>query len=101
MNHIGMPEILGDFDGYPAKFTVTLGVVGVVAAATTVQPVTIEIGRVIDEEIAHTAEDTAVGDRRDAQLAAPRNRYAGHHHAGDFGAAIPGTHHGDLVTAGH
>src|SRR5258708_18772506 len=98
VNHVGAPDMLGDFDGRAAKLAVTLGIVWKIAADTAVEAIAIEIGRVIDEKITHAADHGTISDSGETEArSAHRNRNAGHDHGVSLGSTLAGQHHRDLV----
>src|SRR5260370_40829150 len=98
VNHVGVADMLGDFDGRAAKPAVTLGIVWKIAADAAVEAIAIKIGRVIDEEITHPAEHGTISDGGETEArSAHRNRDAGQDHGVSLGSTVAGQYHGDRV----
>ncbi len=71
MNDIGAPEVLQAISmAAQTELAVTLGVVGIVAAAFAVETAAIEIVGIVDEEILDATEFAAVGDGREPAVSA-------------------------------
>src|SRR5262249_41844516 len=62
MEDIRRPNVLGDFDGGPAEFAVTLRIVAEFALCTAVDAVAIEISGIVDEEVADAVDGSAVSN---------------------------------------
>src|SRR6266478_1181581 len=98
MNHVGRPNMLGDFDGRAAELTVTLGVVGIIARGSAVEAIAIKIHWVVNEKITHSANHGTVRDGRKTEARpAHRNRDTGHDYGANLRSAVAGQHHRDFV----
>jgi hypothetical protein len=98
MNYVGPPHVLGNFNCDAAELAVTLGIVRIIAAGAAVEAVAIEIGGVVDEEIAHAADDRAIGNGGEAKTrAAHGNADAGHDYRTYLRAAVARQDDGDFV----
>src|SRR4029077_16006433 len=98
MNYVGMPAVLGDFDGRAAKLAVAFSVVWIIASGAAVDAIAIKIGRVVHEEIAHSADHGTIRDGwKTKARAAHRNRDAGHNHGANLRSAVARQHDRDLV----
>ena len=97
MEHVGGPCVLGKLNGGAAEFAVALGVVGVVAGRSTVEPVAIEVGGIVDKEIADSSEERAIRNGGKAQAIAERNRQTWDDRGVGSGTALSREYDGDFV----
>src|ERR1700675_75762 len=100
VEHVGGPNVFGDFDRSAAKFAVTLGVVGKISRAGAVHSFAVEVAGVVDEKIAYSVEHGAVGDGGEAQARAQGDGHAGHNHHARFDSPITGQHDGEFMALG-
>src|ERR1700730_4991700 len=84
VDYVRGPNVFGDFDRSAAEFTITLGVVGKISCAATVDSVAVKVGGIVDEKVAHTVKHGAIGNGGKAQASAQRNGHAGHNHHACF-----------------
>src|ERR1700722_13346032 len=99
MDYVWAPDMLSNFEGRAAELTVAFRVVGVIAAAAAVESIAIEVRRVVDEKIAHAADDGTVGDGWKAEArAAHGNRHTGNDDRAGFRSAVARQHYCDVMS---
>src|ERR1700730_295814 len=99
MNDIGPPDVLGNFDCRSGELTVTLSVVGVIAAGAAVEVGAIKVGGIVHEEIAHAVDHGAIGGGRKTEArTAHGNCDAGQYNGVRLRSAIAWQHHRDFVS---
>src|ERR1700693_3239218 len=100
VDHVGGPNVFGDFDRGATKFAVTLGVVEKISCAVAVNSVAVEIAGIVDEKVAHAVEHGAIGNGGKAQATAQRDGDAGHDHHACFYAPVARQDHGQFMALG-
>src|ERR1700733_4307909 len=100
VDYIGGPNVFGDFDRGAAKFAVTLGVVGKIPGAVTVNSVAVEIAGMVNEEVAHAVKHGAVGNGWKSQPTAQRNCDTGHDHHTCFYSPVARQDHSQFMALG-
>jgi hypothetical protein len=100
MKQIGLAEYLGGFQDGPAKKSKPFRVVVVVAQRSSVQGVTVEKWRVVDEVKLHAIPYAAVEHRAESVAIVERDRDAADHHLRviELGQSIPGKVDRDFVS---
>ena len=97
VENIGRPYVFGNFNGNAAEFTIALRIVRKIAERISVDPITVEVRRIIDEKVAHTIENCAVDNSRKAQSNAQRDGQTWNHKGTGLRAAVSGKHYRDFV----
>ena len=98
MNHVGGPDVFGDFDGGARKLAKAFGIVGKIARSVAVQAIAVEEAGVVDEKVSNAVKKGAVSDGRKAQAWSQGNGEAGHHLGGCSCSMIARQNHGDFAT---
>ncbi len=97
MNHVGLPDLLGQLDRRARELRETLGIVGVIPSGQAIELIAVEIFRIVHEEVLHAVRPRTFGNGRKAKRRTHGHGQALEHDFLDRRIAVTRQDHGHLV----